>query len=163
MGCAACQQPRIEDRHANCAWNCVTVYSVCRIVRCCASPVVPALCFPSPPASASATPRPPPTRPHTTGECLSAVLGVFRIRCLSGVLADAPCWALSPRCITLSHLPFTIFIIPFSLASVLGKGQIGKGSVRVEKQWRTLTYELWHVKSRCSGRVWAEMTEGILT
>jgi len=47
--------------------NCVTVYSVCSIVRCCASPVVPALCFPSPSASASATPQPPPTRPHTTG------------------------------------------------------------------------------------------------
>ena len=66
---------------------------------------------------------------------------------------------------------YTVFNVeaspqPFSLASELGKGQIGKGSVRVEsveKQWRKLTYELWHVKSRCSGRVWAEMTEGILT
>ena len=89
---------------------------------------------------------------------MSAVLGVFRIRCLSGVLADAPCWALMTPVYNVEASPQ-----PFSLASELGKGQIGKGSVRVEKQWRTLTYELWHVKSRCSGRVWAEMTEGILT
>jgi hypothetical protein len=81
------------------------------------------------------------------------------IRCLGG------CAVLGTISPVYNVEPFTIyhFHLPFSLASVLGKGQIGKGSVRVEKQWRTLTYELWHVKSRCSGRVWAEMTEGILT
>ena len=113
-----------------------------------------------PPLPPPHLPRPNPLRLDLTqlgtGECLSAVLGVFRIRCLSGVLADAPCWVTPVYNVEASPQPF-------SLASELGKGQIGKGSVRVEKQWRKLTYELWHVKSRCSGRVWAEMTEGILT
>jgi hypothetical protein len=59
---------------------------------------------------------------------VSAVLGVFRIRCLSGVLADAPCWALVTPVYNVEASPQ-----PFSLASELGKGQIGKGSVRIEK------------------------------